>query len=112
MWIIFALLDPVRDNTESGSNPDPDPQHWLPVRTIPGRARAEGEADRADVCGGWRVGGGGPRHIQHHARTGGRRGRRRSQPVLKQQRSKAYDKFKYVLYFRLLLIRVADLDPH
>jgi hypothetical protein len=36
LWVIFALLDPdyesgsgSRGPIESGSNPDPDPQHWF-----------------------------------------------------------------------------------
>ncbi len=40
LWVIFALLDPDPDSefksgygftdlVESGSNPDPDPKHWL-----------------------------------------------------------------------------------
>jgi hypothetical protein len=41
--VIFALLDPdqdcesgygSRDPIESGSNPDPDPQHWLYMKEI------------------------------------------------------------------------------
>ncbi len=63
MWVIFALLVPdrqseygSRDNTETGSTTLVIGIIKSAYGTSTGRARAEGEADRADVCRGWRGG--------------------------------------------------------
>ncbi len=54
IWVIFALLDlNPGDSTESGSNPDPDPQHWNILwitctnghPPYPGRAESWGHSD-------------------------------------------------------------------